>query len=194
MPTLYNRIQGRNLERLAALSDGIFAIAMTLLVLDLHIPAAEAVHSEGALLAALCAHAPQYVAYGMSFLTSASSGPASKPSSTILKKARATLPGFTWAFSSPSPCCPSPPACLRSSSPTAPLSAHTGSTFLRPASCSSGAGPMPRATAASNPTPLMKSAAAFAAASQSRSRSTPWAPRSASSAHGSALPLSCWCS
>ena len=69
MPTLYNRIQGRNLERLAALSDGIFAIAMTLLVLDLHIPAAEAVHSEGALLAALCAHAPQYVAYGMSFLT-----------------------------------------------------------------------------------------------------------------------------
>lgn len=69
MSTLYNRIQGRNLERLAALSDGIFAIAMTLLVLDLHIPAAEAVHSEGALLAALCAHAPQYVAYGMSFLT-----------------------------------------------------------------------------------------------------------------------------
>src|SRR5487761_2522561 len=32
MPTLYNRIQGRNLERLAALSDGIFAVAMTLLV------------------------------------------------------------------------------------------------------------------------------------------------------------------
>ncbi|HEX9199118.1 MAG TPA: hypothetical protein VF865_06130 [Acidobacteriaceae bacterium] len=27
MPTLYNRIQSRNLERLAALSDGIFAVA-----------------------------------------------------------------------------------------------------------------------------------------------------------------------
>ena len=31
MPTLYNRIQGRNVDRLAALSDGIFAGAMTLL-------------------------------------------------------------------------------------------------------------------------------------------------------------------
>jgi hypothetical protein len=32
MVNLYNRIQGRSLERLAALSDGIFAVAMTLLV------------------------------------------------------------------------------------------------------------------------------------------------------------------
>jgi uncharacterized membrane protein len=69
MPTLYNRIQGRNLERLAALSDGIFAVAMTLLVLDLHIPTAAQVHSERELAAALCALGPQWVAYGMSFLT-----------------------------------------------------------------------------------------------------------------------------
>ena len=69
MPTLYNRIQGRSLERLAALSDGIFAVAMTLLVLDLHIPTAAQVHSEGELLAALCALGPQWVAYLMSFLT-----------------------------------------------------------------------------------------------------------------------------
>ncbi|HSZ15613.1 MAG TPA: TMEM175 family protein [Terracidiphilus sp.] len=69
VPTLYNRIQGRNLERLAALSDGIFAVAMTLLVLDLHIPTAAQVHNEGELLGALCAMGPQWLTYGMSFLT-----------------------------------------------------------------------------------------------------------------------------
>jgi uncharacterized membrane protein len=66
---LYNRIQGRSLERLAALSDGIFAVAMTLLVLDLHIPTAGQVHGERELLRALGALGPQWVAYGMSFLT-----------------------------------------------------------------------------------------------------------------------------
>lgn len=69
MPTLYNRIQGRNLDRLAALSDGIFAVAMTLLVLDIHIPSISQVHSEGELLLALGALGPQWVAYLMSFLT-----------------------------------------------------------------------------------------------------------------------------
>jgi len=69
MATLYNRIQGRNLERLAALSDGIFAVAMTLLVLDLHLPVPAQVHSERELWAALCAMAPQWATYGMSFLT-----------------------------------------------------------------------------------------------------------------------------
>ena len=69
MPTLYNRIQGRSLERLAALSDGIFAVAMTLLVLDLRIPSPAEAHSEGQLLAALGAMGPQWIAYLMSFLT-----------------------------------------------------------------------------------------------------------------------------
>lgn len=69
MPTLYNRIQGRNPDRLAALSDGIFAVAMTLLVLDLHVPTAAQVHSERELLAALGALGPQWITYGMSFLT-----------------------------------------------------------------------------------------------------------------------------
>jgi len=69
MVNLYNRIQGRSVERLAALSDGIFAVAMTLLVLDLHIPSAAQVHGERELLAALAALGPQWIAYGMSFLT-----------------------------------------------------------------------------------------------------------------------------
>jgi uncharacterized membrane protein len=69
MTNLYNRIQGRNLDRLAALSDGIFAVAMTLLVLDIHIPSAAQIHSEGDLILALGALGPRWVAYLMSFLT-----------------------------------------------------------------------------------------------------------------------------
>jgi uncharacterized membrane protein len=42
---------------------------MTLLVLDLHIPTAAQVHSEGELLAALGGLGPQWIAWGMSFLT-----------------------------------------------------------------------------------------------------------------------------
>jgi uncharacterized membrane protein len=38
MPSLYNRVAGQNIDRLTALSDGIFALVMTLLVLDLHVP------------------------------------------------------------------------------------------------------------------------------------------------------------
>ena len=69
MTTSYNRIAGRSLERLAALSDGVFAVAMTLLVLDLRVPASEAIHSETDLWRALIALAPRLVMYMMSFLT-----------------------------------------------------------------------------------------------------------------------------
>jgi uncharacterized membrane protein len=64
-----NRIAGNSVERLAALSDGIFAVAMTLLVLDLHTPATELIHSEKDLLHAFAALAPQLVVYLMSFTT-----------------------------------------------------------------------------------------------------------------------------
>jgi uncharacterized membrane protein len=69
MTTAYNLIAGRSLERLAALSDGVFAVAMTLLVLDLHAPAAEAIHAEGDLRQALLKLAPRLLTYLMSFLT-----------------------------------------------------------------------------------------------------------------------------
>jgi uncharacterized membrane protein len=65
----YNLIAGQNVERLAALSDGIFAVAMTLLVLDLHVPAHEAVHNGVELRRALWTMAPQFTAYLMSFIT-----------------------------------------------------------------------------------------------------------------------------
>jgi uncharacterized membrane protein len=69
MSTFYNKIQGRNIQRLAALSDGIFAVAMTLLVLDLHLPAVAQVHSERDFRVALAALGSQWIAYGMSFIT-----------------------------------------------------------------------------------------------------------------------------
>ena len=69
MNTSYNQIAGQSAERLAALSDGIFAVAMTLLVLDLRVPVAEAIHSERDLWQALAALSPRLVLYMMSFLT-----------------------------------------------------------------------------------------------------------------------------
>jgi uncharacterized membrane protein len=69
MRTSYNQITGQSLERLAALSDGIFAVAMTLLVLDLHVPASELIHSQGELWHTLSEAVPQLISYIMSFMT-----------------------------------------------------------------------------------------------------------------------------
>ncbi len=67
--TLYNLIAGQSRDRLAALSDGVFAFAMTVLVLDLHAPAVAAIHSEHALGHALLALAPRLLTFLMSFMT-----------------------------------------------------------------------------------------------------------------------------
>ena len=69
MTLSYSDIAARGLERIAALSDGVFAIAMTLIVLEIRIPDPGPVHSEGELLAALLSLAPRIVTYGLSFLT-----------------------------------------------------------------------------------------------------------------------------
>jgi uncharacterized membrane protein len=65
----YNEIAGRSADRLGSLSDGVFAFAMTLLVLDLRLPAVAIVHSEGDLRHALAALAPNLLTYLMSFMT-----------------------------------------------------------------------------------------------------------------------------
>ncbi len=69
MPSLYNRVAGQSVERLAALSDGIFAVAMTLLVLDLRVPAIDAVHSEHDLRHILIALSPRLLVFLMSIMT-----------------------------------------------------------------------------------------------------------------------------
>jgi len=65
----YNQIAGQNAERLAAMSDGIFAVAMTLLLLELRVPARDLVHSEADLRHALALLSPQLLVYVMSFIT-----------------------------------------------------------------------------------------------------------------------------
>ncbi|HVA32633.1 MAG TPA: TMEM175 family protein [Candidatus Baltobacteraceae bacterium] len=65
----YNEIAGRSVERLGALSDGVFAFAMTLLVLDLRVPIAGSIHGERDLWHALGALAPNLVTYLLSFTT-----------------------------------------------------------------------------------------------------------------------------
>jgi uncharacterized membrane protein len=69
MHSLYNRVAGQSVERLAALSDGIFAVSMTLLALDLHVPASEVIHSERDLWHALVALSPRLVIFLMSVMT-----------------------------------------------------------------------------------------------------------------------------
>lgn len=69
MTTHYHQIAGQSLDRLAALSDGIFAVAMTLLVLNLHAPVSDAIHSERGLWVAVSGLAPSLLTYFMTFLT-----------------------------------------------------------------------------------------------------------------------------
>ncbi len=69
MSRSYNQVAGTSLERIAALSDGLFAIAMTLIVLEIHVPVRESLHTEGELWRALIALGPRMVTYLMSFLT-----------------------------------------------------------------------------------------------------------------------------
>ncbi len=51
------------------MSDGIFAVAMTLLLLELRVPARDLVHSEADLRRALTALSPQFLVYVVSFIT-----------------------------------------------------------------------------------------------------------------------------
>jgi uncharacterized membrane protein len=69
MPSSYNNVAGKSIERIAALSDGIFGVGMTLLVLDLRLPALAVVHSDQDLRTALVGVVPQLVMYLMSFVT-----------------------------------------------------------------------------------------------------------------------------
>jgi len=65
----FNEFAGTNLDRLAGISDGIFAVGMTLLVLGLSVPTLSAGASEGDLWQALLRLGPNVLVYAMSFMT-----------------------------------------------------------------------------------------------------------------------------
>jgi uncharacterized membrane protein len=69
MSIVYNQIANRSLERIGALSDGLFAIAMTLIVLEIRVPPTAGIASDGQLLAALGDLAPRFLTYLLSFMT-----------------------------------------------------------------------------------------------------------------------------
>jgi uncharacterized membrane protein len=59
----------RSPERLEAFSDGVFAIAITLLVLEIRVPPAEDLADPNTLVSALGALWPSYIGYLISFVT-----------------------------------------------------------------------------------------------------------------------------
>lgn len=65
----YNRIAGQRIGRIEALSDGVIAIAMTILVFDLKLPTTEAFASDGALWKAMHGLLPKFVAFALAFMT-----------------------------------------------------------------------------------------------------------------------------
>ena len=60
--------ESRDVERLTAITDGVVAIAITLLVLDIRLPRPVGGLGDSALLADLLAIWPKYLGYVLSFL------------------------------------------------------------------------------------------------------------------------------
>ncbi len=69
MSTHYNAFAGGDVGRIEALSDGIFAFAATVLVLDFRTPDAADIHSETELLSALLASSHRLMPWLLSLLT-----------------------------------------------------------------------------------------------------------------------------
>ncbi len=65
----YNEISGQNIKRIELLSDGVFAIALTILVLDIKVPVHEHIMDEQGLMNAFGELAPELLTYILSFMT-----------------------------------------------------------------------------------------------------------------------------
>jgi len=65
----YNDLAGTNIDRLAGISDGIFSVGMTLLVLGLVVPAVSTVRTDSDLWHELLNLGPSVLIYTLSFMT-----------------------------------------------------------------------------------------------------------------------------
>jgi uncharacterized membrane protein len=124
----YNRFTGQSLERLTALSDGLFAVAMTLLVLDLRVPVSTAgsVYSERGLGGALLKLGPSFAAYLLSFTMLGTFWLAQHTLLSILGRCDRTLTWINLGFCSLCRCCRFPRCCSLTTSTCAWRWACTG--------------------------------------------------------------------
>jgi len=67
--TTYNRLSGTNVQRIEALSDALYAIALTLTVLEVRVPSRQMTMTEGELRAAVFQLGPRVLTYLLSFMT-----------------------------------------------------------------------------------------------------------------------------
>src|SRR5262245_10306334 len=67
--TTYNRLSGTSVHRIEALSDALFAIALTLTVLEVRVPARQFTMTEDELRRAVFQLGPRVLTYLLSFLT-----------------------------------------------------------------------------------------------------------------------------
>lgn len=65
----YNKIAGQSTQRIEAISDGVFAVAMTLLVLDVKVPISETIKTDADLAFAFTPLISKLLIYFLSFMT-----------------------------------------------------------------------------------------------------------------------------
>lgn len=69
MSLSYNKLAGQSAGRIDAISDAVFGVAMTLLVLEIKVPEFEGSITESALAHAFFALMPKFLVYFLSFMT-----------------------------------------------------------------------------------------------------------------------------